>query len=344
MVQCNRRSPFNFRRILGVPKGRNPKAIALCASAFLKLRGTPIGDRNLETVHQLLSWLVENRSQDFAGISWGYNFDWQSRSFFVAKGSPNAVCTIFAASAFLDAFEMFGDPRYLEVARESCVFLIRELLVRQDGEIHFRYIPAQDTQIHNVNLLAAALLARTAKSTGESQWIDYARDAITFSMNRQRTDGSWPYGEASNLQWIDNYHTGYNIVALQQYQRYCGDYRFMSVVRNAYDFWERHLFMPDGAPKLYHDRRYPVDIHCVAQAILTYLELDLPDREEKLTRIVHWALRYMWSSRGYFWFQRHRFYVTRIPYVRWSTAWMLYALSHLCSALRERSQGFHGDR
>jgi hypothetical protein len=35
----------------------------------------------------------------------------------------------------------------------------------------------------------------------------------------------------------------------------------------------------------------------------------------------------MRDGRGYFYFQKHRWYTNRIPFIRWSQAWMLLALS-----------------
>jgi hypothetical protein len=340
LIHLNKRSPVNLRWLLGVPIERNPKGIALCASAFLKLRHEPQSRDYLERAYELLSWLLMNQCREFAGLSWGYNFDWQSRSFFVRKGTPNAICTIFGANALLDAFEAFQKTAYLKHARACCDFLLQHLLTTKGTETYFRYIPAQDTQIHNINLLAATLLARVSAYTHEDQLAHVARQAIMFTTARQRHDGSWPYGEASNQGWIDNYHTGFNLVALSRYQLYSGNRDFADVTRRAYEFWDRNFWHEDRFPKFYPDRQYPVDIHCVAQTILTYLEFAAPDGQEKIAATLRWARKNMWSAKGYFYFQRHRLYTIRIPYARWGQAWMLYALSSLWQAAWANEPGF----
>jgi hypothetical protein len=42
-----------------------------------------------------------------------------------------------------------------------------------------------------------------------------------------------------------------------------------------------------------------------------------------------WAIENLRSPRGYFYYQRNRFYTNRIEYMRWSQAWMSYALARL---------------
>jgi hypothetical protein len=45
--------------------------------------------------------------------------------------------------------------------------------------------------------------------------------------------------------------------------------------------------------------------------------------------VAHWTIKNLRDPRGFFHYQRRRFYTVRIPYMRWSQAWMMYALSRL---------------
>ena len=330
-IQLMKRSPLNLRPLALVPRSRNPKGIALCAAALLKLGQGRESDYEKEA-RVLLDWLVDHQTQGYEGASWGYNFSWQSREFYAPKGTPNAICTIFAANAFCDAFQRLGDRLYLSMARKGCDFLIKHLLCRPgDDEVCIRYVPESNAQVHNVNLLGAALLARVGVLTNERHFLEVARKAVLFSVRRQNADGSWYYGELPTQRWIDNFHTGFNLVALSHYRRYMADSSLDEVLQRGYVFWDQHFFMPDGAPKYYHDRLYPMDIHCAAQGILTYLEF-AENNEQALTKaqqIAAWTIRNMRSVRGYFYYQKHRWYTIRIPYMRWSQAWMFYALSTL---------------
>lgn len=338
-IQLVRRSPINLRPLLLVPQGRNPKGIALCASALLKLGWVWRDTRYTDEARALLDWLITHHAKRYSGYSWGYNFDWQSRSFFTPKDMPNAICTIFTASAFLDAYEQLGEPEHLEIARKSCHFILEHLSAAKGNELYIRYIPGSEAQVHNVNLLGAALLARIYTHTEEKRFLETAQKAVTFSIRRQNADGSWYYGTAVNQRWIDNFHTGFNLVALARYRQYTADRTFKEALYRGYEFWNRHFFLSDGTPKYYHNWLYPIDIHCAAQGILTYLEFVKEDGQvlERAQRIAAWSIKHMRSPKGFFYYQKHRRYTISIPYVRWAQAWMFYALSALLWKLSQES-------
>lgn len=337
-IQLMKRSPINLRPLLLVPRGRNPKGIALGISALLELSQVWGDLRYVDEARGLLSWLISHQTKDrqYNGCSWGYNFDWQSRAFFAPKGAPNMICTVFAANAFLDAYEITSDQTYLDIARSSCTFAVESLLRSEGDNMWFSYTPLDNVQVHNANLLGAALLARVHRHTGEKKFRQIARDSVRFSIDRQNDDGSWYYGEAVNQRWIDNFHTGYNLVALKRYQGYAKDLNVEKELCRGYEFFDRHFFHDDGMPNYYHDRLYPIDAHCSAQGILTYLEFQKYDSKalEKAIKIAEWAIRYMYSDKGYFYYQKHRFYTIKISYIRWAQAWMFYALSRLLNTPR----------
>jgi hypothetical protein len=331
MIQGVKRSPWNLRPILGVPRARNPKGIALCASAFVCQSRLENSSEHLANAANLMEWLLQNRISGYEGDCWGYNFAWQSRSFYAPRGLPNAICTIFAARAALDHFDQSRDSHLLELAQGATRFLIQHLKVEENGELRFRYIPTADSQVHNVNLLAAALLARVANRTKNPGLLDVARRAVSFSSRLQRPDGSWPYGEADNQCWIDNYHTGFNLLALSEYELNSQDDSFKDTTKRGYQFWDSHFSSTDGAPKFYANQLHPVDAHCVAQSIITLLEFSRSDPEaiKKCLSTYQWARAHLQSKDGWFYFQRHTWYTIRTCYTRWAQAWMFLALSRL---------------
>jgi len=78
-----------------------------------------------------------------------------------------------------------------------------------------------------------------------------------------------------------------------------------------------------------------VDIHCVAQSIITIMTLkDLhPDSVPSARSVFHWAMNHMWDDRGFFYYRVLRSCTIRTSYMRWSQAWMLLAMStFLCES------------
>jgi hypothetical protein len=51
-------------------------------------------------------------------------------------------------------------------------------------------------------------------------------------------------------------------------------------------------------------------------------------------QIASWAIDNLRDQRGFFYYQRRRFYTLRKPYMRWTQAWMLYALARLLEDTR----------
>jgi hypothetical protein len=331
LTQVLKRCPINLRPLLLVPQSQNPKGLGLFTSALIKLRklGLVHTDRSL---NHLLLRLSELRSPGSAHCCWGYNFPWQSRAAFFPRWVPNVICTTFAGNAVLDAFEYFADERYLEMARSASDFIVQELYHEESDDVAcINYMPLATSKVHNANLLGAAFLCRTARLSGETKWIEPAVRATRYSVASQNADGSWPYGESENppQRWIDNFHTGFNLCALRTIEANLGTREFEGPIRLGYRFFKNNFFTPDGAAKYFHDRTWPVDIHSVAQSIITLLtfeELD-PEGQTLAGSVYRWAIEHLYSREGWFYFQKHRRYTNRIPYMRWSQAWMLLAMS-----------------
>jgi hypothetical protein len=328
-IQAMKRSPLNFRPILLVPKEENPKGLAVSCSALLMLSKTGFINEDGPILH-LLKRLVALRSKDTPYFCWGYNFDWQSRMLFLPKFTPNIICTTFAGNALLDAYDKFGDSAYLDMAVSAGFFLLDGLnITRTDDEICFSYTPLDHGQVHNANLLGAAFLARLYSLTQEKKFLEPAKSAVQYSIRRQKESGAWLYGEGKTQRWIDNFHTGYNLVALKRFSEFTGTSDIGGNIRKGFTFYKENLFTPDGLVKYYHNKLYPIDIHAIAQSIMTLVEFkDIDGTNIELAKhICIWAIQSMQSKTGFFYYQKKRFYRNRISYMRWSQAWMLLALS-----------------
>jgi hypothetical protein len=332
MTQLLKRSPFNVRRMLLIPKKQNPKALGLFLSAILKLSESGIADDE-SLVELMIERLIALRSPGVSYWCWGYSFPWQMRTEIVPVGAPNLVCTTFVGEALLDAYERRSDQQCLAMAVSAAEYMVGELYWTEGNTTAgFSYpLPTLRGSIHNANFLAAAFLCRVYKHTGNRKFLEPALKAARYSAGMQHADGSWFYGEAGAQQWIDNFHTGYNLCGLQSIDRSLGTAEFDECIRRGFQFYQTHFFRADGAVRYFHDRTYPIDIHCVAQSIITLLAFNhlASENGERVCSVFEWAMKNMWDSRGFFYYRVLRSCTIRTSYMRWSQAWMLLALASL---------------
>jgi hypothetical protein len=217
------------------------------------------------------------------------------------------------------------------MATSAAEYILNELYWTDGGSNHSFSYPLRSlrVQVYNANFLAAALLCRVSKLTGEAKFMGPALDVTRCSVAQQKRDGSWEYGGGPKQQWIDNFHTGFNLGALRAIGLYAQTAEFDDSVRRGFEFYRTHFFREDGAPKYFHNRTYPIDIHAVAQSIITLTEFqDLNPASLPLAdKVLKWAMDHMWDERGFFYYRVLRLATIRTSYMRWSQAWMLLALA-----------------
>jgi len=334
LTQALKRSPVNLRWLLLVKKAQNPEAMAFFLSAFVKLSGAKFLDAE-PLAELMIERLIALRSQGTNYWCWGYSFPWQMRRDIVPSWAPNLVCTTFAANALLDFYENFQDSRCLEMASSAAEYILNELYWTRGAVVSGFSYPRADLQmqVYNANFLASALLCRVYQHTGEKRFLEPALTAARYSAAMQFSDGSWTYGEMRTQQWIDNFHTGFNLCALRAIGRYAGTREFDACLRRGLDYYRAHFLREDGAVRYFHDRTYPIDIHCVAQTIITLMELEDLDSAcvNEAQSVFKWAMSHMWDNRGFFYYRLLRHWTNRISYLRCSQGWMLLAMATLLS-------------
>ena len=345
LTQFVKRSPVNVRPLLGIPKTQNPKALGLFLSSSLKLSRLGLLDGN-DVFGQIIERLVALRSPETKYWCWGYSFPWQTRTIVVPCFGASLVCTAFVAGALLDAYEKLDEAQLLEMAVSAGQYIVDKLFYTDGAEIaSFSYpLPDLETKVHNANFLAAALLCRLFHHTGDESFLTPALRVARYSSSKQRSDGSWPYGELPSQQWIDNFHTGYNLSALRSIGRYAKTSEFDGRITIGFEFYRAHFFREDGAVRYFHNRTYPIDIHCVAQSLLTLLEFqDLhPANLTLVGSVYEWAVNHMYDERGFFYYRVLPYGTIRTSYMRWSQAWMLLALVTLTEHLTGTARAVKG--
>ncbi len=258
------------------------------------------------------------------GISWGYGFDVQTRWGYYPAQTPNAVATAFAIHALAD-LESAHPGRGFGAAAQAAVDFAQ---ARWWKESHFAYYEGSQTLIHNANMLVAGAVARVSRTSDPPYAL--AHRAMMTSVKAQARDGSWVYGDASNLSWIDGFHTAYMLDGL----RFFDDAHATAALARGVDFYRNNLIDGDGAARASTHSRFPIETHAAATAmtVLVRLAPRFQGLERVAEDVLSFALRNMMRRDGRFVFRVGRWYTNRTPYLRWNDAHMALALSEYLGA------------
>ena len=339
-IQGFKRSPINFRSLFAVPKEYNAKGVGLFLSGYCNLYNVAIkGNDNYGTpetlktqIASIADILISLKTEGFSGACWGYNFDWQARRLFLfPKNTPTVVATTFCAEALFNAYEITKNETYLTTALSAANFVMKDLsrTPHNDGFL-FSYSPLDgNNTVFNASLLGAKLLSIAYKYSKDEIFIKTAREAVLAGCQSQEADGSWVYGLLPVQSWKDSFHTGYNLEAIQTYQVNSGDTSFNKYISSGTDFYINNFFEANGMPKYYHNKTYPIDIHCPGQLFVTLSKLGkFQEQQDLAKRVLDWSLDNMQDKKGYFYYQLKKGMSSKISYMRWSNAFMFNALSY----------------
>lgn len=330
-IQLFKRSPLNLRPLTGVAKARNPKGIALFILGLLEDFSRTGDEAFRHEACRLADWLLANRCDAgrWGPAAWGYHFDWQARAFYVPKGKPNVITTVYVMLALKALSETTGREDYHQALLDAGRFIADSLYVEGPSGPFFRYIPGEMALVHNASLWGAAVVGLTGMLLGREDYRKHARTAITTSLDAQEDDGSWPYGKRGHHTFVDSFHTGFNLEALYRYRTWTGDDSVDGAITRGLAYYREHFFLDDGTPKYYNAGIHPVDMHCTAQAVLTLVRVSGSQADRALAaKVLDWSCREMRDAKtGWFYYQRERHFTNRIPYIRWTQAWMYYALA-----------------
>jgi len=333
--------PINLRHFLKIEPEKNPKAFGIFLQTYCNLfKHHLIEKQEFEiTSTELVNFLIKNQSTGYSGYCWGFNFDWQDLSRYTKKDIPTIVITSYVANSFLDLYEITQTKKYLEIARDSCNFLLKDLYIaKTEKGICFSYTPIDKSFVHNANVLGAALLARVYALTQETILLEYSKQAFNFLISHQKRNGSWAYSvnlntgkERSQL----DFHQGFILDSFCDFIKYSKlqDEEYKKILLKGAEFYILKQFNKNGQSQWRLPKHWPIDIHNQAQGIISCIKLYSVFKEKKYLEfskiIADWTIKNMQDPSGYFYFQKWPFYINKIPYMRWNQAWMLLALSSL---------------
>jgi glycosyltransferase involved in cell wall biosynthesis len=331
------RCPVNIRPLIGIGPRKPPQGMGYLACGYLKM-WIITGDIEYKNkAVYCLGWLIDNHSAGYSGFCWGNKFDHASRGGRQPKDTPTVVWSSLIGQAFLNAYEILGEQKYLDVAQSICNFILKDnsRVETQTGTCMSYHPLSNGSTIHNANMLSAAMLARTAKFTCDTEAVKVAKEAMEYSCSRQLANGAWYYGEDLKYHWIDNFHTGYNLDSLKCYIDNTNDKTFEENLRRGFKYYKDTFFEEDGKPKYYNNSLYPINIQCAAQAIdtLSYFAENDDSSLNLALKVADWTIENMQDKRGFFCYRKIRWKKVKIPMLHWGQATMFCALANLLSEI-----------
>jgi hypothetical protein len=331
--QVIKRTPWNLRPLLRIPKQLNPVAVGLYLQGQAeRAADSPAGaEHRRERAAGAVRLLAATVSPGYSGSCWGYPFDWETRHGSIRAGTPTVVATGMVANSLWTAYEHLGLEQAAEMVLSSAQFVMDDLprLAAGDGMFCWSYSPASRQAVLNATLKGSRLLAQAHALGGSSELLDAAAHSARFVVAHQLPSGAWPYSLSDPRR--DSFHTGYVLECLEAYRRLSGDDSVDAALARGWAYYREHFFTPELIPRYYDDRTDPLDATVCAQAIITLGEFgDL----EAASRVVGHALDRLALADGSFAYQRRAGRTVRTPFLRWSTAWMYCGLSRYAAAIR----------
>lgn len=328
-VQFFKRSPINFRKLALIKPGYNPQALGLFLSSYAILYKHNNKQEYLANIEFLVDKIKETKLAGYSGACWGYNFSWQARAFYQPLNTPMIVPTTAVFNGLLDAYEVIKREELLELAISVRLFITKDLNRTYKGNFFaFSYSPKDDSVVYNASFMASSVLARIYHYTVDEQLLPLIDHSVKYCLEHQHEDGHWTYGEKPYHQWIDNFHTGYNLEALASISRYTNSTLYKEVIERGFSYYLSTFFTVNGKCRYYADKTYPIDINNPAQFLSTLVGLNKrKDNIDLANKVIEWTTAHMQNKKGYFYYRKHRYYTNKINYIRWSQSWMFYAMT-----------------
>ena len=326
VAQVHARSPFDVRRLYRRRHPLTAKTLGVFASVEARAQRLMAAAAPREIGLRAAQALDGDRG---AGpMAWGYPWDVQTRWSFYPAGSPNVVVTAFAASGLLEVGAGIGRRDLVDRAHEAGRWVRDELWVEPEG--YFAYHGGRPVNIHNASLLGAWLVHVAGGPDPVAR--ERVRRAVGRTLDAQRPDGSWPYGEGRNLAWADSFHSGYVLLCLDRLRDV--DPRVSEAVERGAAHY-RGFFDAAGRARLWADKPFPEDAHSAGTGLSTLgamVRRGLVERdvlERVALRVLDHGLR---GGRPVH--RRYRWGATTVRYLRWCDAHIALGLVDGAAALR----------
>lgn len=343
LTQINRVSPINMRPFLKIEKGIDLKGTALFARAYSEMyNGTKekVYYNELSTILYFLR--KESLKNSFSNECWAshyFRYRGADKSQLV-QISPDVIGTSQSIIALVEGYKITRDENIKNTAIDAWNFVINNFIHFNQDKIFIKYDLAENNRVV-INASAQGL------ETGNHILTIWANEKTKYICQKladslisaQEDDGSWKYSFYNNGRVRNqlDFHQGFILDALLEYLPNADDKaEILCCIDKGIRFYREKMFLNDGRSYYRYPTKYPTDIHNQAQGIITLCKFGALNSQylEFAKKIANWTICNMQDPTGYFYYQKWPIVLNEIPYMRWSQAWMMLALSILMGKSR----------
>jgi hypothetical protein len=329
LTQVVMRTSPCLRRLLGIPPHVDAYTLGILSSTAAVLGDAAIREFGTDLIDGLASLRVADTG------AWGYAFPVVTRAAQYGPDTPNLISTAYASLGLFDLIEASGDGSAAsELALDATSWVVASLW--DDDLCGFRYHRGSREFIYNASILGALVVARSHELLGIGD-PGLARRAGSQVIAAQAADGSWPYGQSSHLNWVDNHHTAFILKALLLMPEAARPPGWRIAVERGFSFFLEYLLATDGAPKPAPDRRYPLDGLAAGQTVETLALASAMLGEalylERANTAFEWTEDNLRRRDGRYRFRRGRYFNWPGAYLRWGEVHIALGAARLSNTL-----------
>jgi hypothetical protein len=312
--------------------------MGLFFEAYLNLYEQSKDEAYLPIIEEIKHWLIDNSTSFNGEVCWGYDYPYVTAKSKVSKDFPTVIHHAYIQRGFYHYYKLYKDQSVKHFLEKSKGFVVNSLNIEKfDTGICFSYNPTATDCCYNASMHAAVCLARLYELFDDKELIPLIEGALDFVVSRQQTNGVWFYSfqeiDGPERKQID-FHQGFILESFKEVIDCIGysKSQWDNAIKLGLEYYYNNQFYPSGRSLWRIPKKYPVDIHNQAQGIITFSKFAQFDKKYSsfANVIADWTIKNMQNyKKGFFYYRKFKYYTNRIPYMRWSQAWMLLAFSIL---------------
>ena len=322
------RSMFGYRL-------RFPIADAHYAMGLASLAKATGEQRHLNAARQYLNALIASRSPGYEHYGWGYPFDWVTQTGVMPAGMPLITTTPYVYEAFEAVYAQDGDERWFEIMASIAAHGFEDIpdQLVSEKSASAGYNPVDNVfGVVNASAYRAFLLTSAAIRFERDDYREVADRNLSFVLDAQQTDGSWPYSADGTRDFVDHFHTCFVLKALAKIENLTGDVRCSDAISAGVYYYVDNLFDEAGLPKPFSKAPrltvYEKELYDYAECLnLCGLLLGrYPSLDERLHSTLSDTLERWQRRSGAFRARKLRLGWDNVPMHRWAQSQIFHAL------------------